>query len=300
MIKGFITAIILSISVVYVVSAYVGWQLTHPQRRALHTTPATAGLSYEDIEFPSRHDGIRLKGWLIKGNGNKQTIIFAHGYGRNRLQDDVPLLPLVQALVARDINVVMFDFRNSGESEGHITSVGFYEVDDLLGAVDFVESRSDVNHRITVYGFSMGASTAILAATKEPRIAAVIGDAPFADLHTYLCDNLSVWSNLPKVPFNYTILSVIPMLTGLKTEEVSPLQEMNKLGGRPLLLIHGEADVDIPASHSLVLQQRYANTQLVLVPKAGHVASFRTDRVEYFKAVAGFLQLIQLSHSSTH
>lgn len=36
-------------------------------------------------------------------------------------------------LVEHGMNVLLFDYRNSGESAGEMTSVGQYEVRDLLG-----------------------------------------------------------------------------------------------------------------------------------------------------------------------
>lgn len=287
--KWAVAGIVIAIISVYAVSGYIGWQLTHPLRQSLNSTPATMGLQYEEIEFISRYDKLPLKGWLIKGRDNRQTVIFAHGYGKNRLQDDL-LLPLAAALVDKGINIVLFDFRNSGESAGKLTSVGLFEVNDLLGAFDFVQSRSDISHNTSVCGFSMGAATAILAGAKEPRIASVIADSPFAKLDDYLSNNLYVWSGLPKIPFNYTILSIIPVITGLRPEAVSPIQEVNNLGGRPLLLIHGDSDIDIPIANSLNLQQTYSKAQLLCIPGAGHVGSFKTDKEKYLQAVIGFLQ----------
>lgn len=293
LIKWSVAVIVFAVVTVYAVSGFIVWQLTHPLRRPVSAVPATAGLQYEDIEFTSREDHLLLKGWLIKSEGNSQTVIFAHGYGKNRLQDNLPLLLFAAALVDKGINVVLFDFRNSGESAGDITSIGIYEVNDLLGAFDFVQSRPDISHNTSVCGFSMGAATSILAAAKEPRIAAVIADSPFADLSTYLSDNLTVWSDLPKIPFNHTIMSVIPLVTGLRPEVVSPLEEVNNLKGRPLLLIHGEADSDIPIANSIKLQQSYPNTQLLRIPGAGHVGSFGVDREKYLQTVIEFLQVNQ-------
>ncbi|MCE5286785.1 MAG: alpha/beta hydrolase [Pelosinus sp.] len=290
LLKWTIAAMVFVIITVYVISGIVYWKLTHPPRRTLTTVPAAAGLQYEDITFTSRGDSLALKGWLIKSQGNNQTVIFAHGYGRNRLQDDVPLLPLAAALVDKGINIIMFDFRNSGESAGDITSVGLYEVNDLLGAFDFVQSRPDLNHNTSVCGFSMGAATSIMAGAREAGIAKVIADAPFADLNTYLSDNLSVWSNLPKFPFNHTILSIIPAISGMRPEAISPLNEVSRLNGRPLLLIHGEADTDIPLANSLKIQQRYPQAKLLSVPGAVHVGSFRINREKYIQTMLEFLQ----------
>ena len=137
----------------------------------------------------------------------------------------------------------------------------------------------------------MGASTAIIAAARELRVAAVIADAPFADLSGYLADNLSVWSGLPRIPFNHAILTVLPLLTGIEPAGVSPLREVSGLGGRPLLLIHGEADADIPPTDSMALQNSYSNSQLLLVANAVHVGSFRASPESYLQTVTDFLHV---------
>jgi len=274
------------------ISGYVGWDLMHPARQKLDTTPEAAGLQYEEAKFTSRIDALNLKGWLIKAPANRQTILFAHGYGKNRLQNDVPLLPVVQVLVEQGYNVLMFDFRNCGESEGTLTSLGQYEVRDLLGAVDFVRGRPELSQKITLYGFSMGASVAIMAAAEEPFVSAVISDSPFADLKTYLEKNLTVWTNLPAVPFNQSILLIVPPLTGVTVEKVSPVQAVRKLDGRPLLLIHGDADIDVPLENSEMLQKAYPAAALVRMPGAKHVKSFSTDEKRYLTEVTAFLEKI--------
>lgn len=285
--------VLFAIMGVYGISGYVGWGLTHPQRKPITSSPAAAELQYKDVSFTSRVDGLKLKGWLILSPENRQTIIFAHGYGMNRLQEDVPLLPLVQVLISKGYNVLMFDFRNSGESEGQITSVGQFEVRDLLGAVDFIQSQRNLSSKIILYGFSMGAATAILAGAQEPTVAAVVADAPFADLESYLRRNLTVWTKLPEMPFNQTVLTMTTLITGLDAKQVSPMGEVNKLGNRPLLLIHGEADTDIPIENSELIQQKYPFAQLVRVPNAKHVQSFKVDSRRYSAEVMQFLDRVE-------
>jgi len=282
--------ITVAVTAIFGISGYVGWNLTHPVRENIDSSPGALGLSYEAVTFASRVDGFCLKGWLIKAPNNRQTIIFAHGYGKNRLQEDVPLLPIVQALVNKGYNVLMFDFRNSGESAGKLTSLGQYEVRDLLGAVDFVRSRQDLSQKIVLFGFSMGAAVAIMAGAQELTVAAVIADSPFADLKSYLTENLSLWTNLPPRPFNQTVLITTSLLTGINVDGVCPLKEIKNLGGRPLLLIHGEADTDIPVENSKLLQKEYPRANLVLIPGAKHVQAFKTDGKRYLREVISFLE----------
>lgn len=281
--------LMLAVITVFGISAHVGWNLTHPEREKVDISPDSIGLSYENVSFKSRGDGLNLKGWLIRSLGSNKTVIFAHGYGKNRLQKDVPALSIAHELVDKGYNVFMFDFRNSGESESHITSVGQYEVQDLLGAVDYIKAMPELNQEIVLFGFSMGASTSILAGAREPQVSAVIADAPFADLKSYLMKNLSVWTDLPSIPFNQSFLIIVPPLTGLKPETVSPIKEIKNFNGRPILLIHGEADTDIPIENSELLQKTYSKVKLLRVPGAEHVKSFETARDSYLQEVFNFL-----------
>ncbi len=288
--RGLTTLILLAVLAVGGISAYVSWSLTHPDRELLAATPKAYGLQYQEVAFTSRGDGIKLKGWLLPAKNSSHTLIFAHGYGKNRLQEDVPTLDLARELVKQGYNILLFDFRNSGTSDGDITSVGQFEVNDLLGAVDFIKAKGPGDQHVALLGFSMGASTGILAAARESKVEAVIADSPFADLTAYLEENLPVWSHLPAVPFNQAIMTLAPPVTGLEPSEVSPVREIGKIKG-PILLIHGDADRKIPLSNSEQLLQA-ANSpdkRLLVIKGADHVKGFATDRPKYLQETLGFL-----------
>lgn len=50
---------LLAVIGVFGISAYVGWNLTHPKRQQLDNTPAAVGLGYEDVSFKSRGEELR-------------------------------------------------------------------------------------------------------------------------------------------------------------------------------------------------------------------------------------------------
>ncbi len=189
----------------------VGLGLIHPEREPVTADPASRGLDYENVAFTSR-DGIRLEGWFLPAAGGvaPRTVVFAHGYGKNRLQDDVPALDVAAALVRAGFNVLMFDFRNSGSSGGDRTTVGQEEVQDLAAAVEWVRATYGPDQAVGLLGWSMGAVTAILTAGGAEPVQAVVADAPFADLRTYLEENLSHWTGLPEFPFNWLIRPCCP------------------------------------------------------------------------------------------
>lgn len=284
---GFIGLVILSVLGCMGISGYVGWNLTHPIRKPVVSNPSEFGLTYQDVNFSSREDNVKLSGWYIPAEKSKAIVIQAHGYGGSRTKEK-PSLPLTQALARQGISVLMFDFRASGESEGALVSVGDFEQRDLQGAFDYVKNLGYQN--IGIIGYSMGASTAAVVAANETEIKSVVLDSPFADLKDYLQVNMPIWTKLPNLPFTPLILREIPVMTGIKPENVSPLHEMKKFEKRPILFIAGDADDTIPMENSKKLWENVNNSedQLWVVPGAKHVGAYSVVPDQYLDKVTKF------------
>lgn len=281
--------VLVSVLVLFL-SVYVGWQLTHPEKKVVKDSPANYQLVYKDIELESQVDGTLLSGWQMEAKDPQGIIIFSHGYGMNRLQEELPALDLAKQLVEAGFHVFLFDYRNSGQSAGSLTSIGYYEQGDLLTFVHYARAHYP-ELPIGVIGFSMGAATAILAAGQDEAIRAVVADSSFSNLKEYLRDNLPYWSGLPHFPFTPVILTVMPVLTGIEVEQVSP-RDTIKDSGIPHLLIHGEADpaIHYQQSEELVQYAERDNVSLWLVPEAGHVGAYALFPKEYAQRVIQFFK----------
>lgn len=271
------------------ISLYVGWSLTHPDRKVLDDDPENYGLTYERLEVKSVLDQITLRAWLVEAEEPKGLVILAHGYRGNRLESALPALALTQDLVESGYHVSLFDFRNSGESEGSLTTVGYHEKYDLLSIVHFAKERYP-ELPVAVIGFSMGASTALVAAAEEPLIEAIVADSPFADLREYLEVNLPYWSNLPNFPFTFIIMHTLPVIMGIDVDQVSPRESVKQITA-PLLLIHGDGDRAIPYDNS---QEIYTNAvsdtvELWIPEGSGHVKGYADYPDEYKRRVLQFL-----------
>ncbi|MFL0199311.1 alpha/beta hydrolase [Exiguobacterium acetylicum] len=285
-IGGVIVIVTLAVIVVIGISGYVGSSLTQPEREALTTTPKKAeGLDYEDVTFRSYKDRTRLSGWWMPSEDAKLTVVFAHGYGKNREQEDVPIFPLFKKFHDAGYNVLTFDFRGSGESDGKRVTVGAKEQDDLLTAVRYAKSRS--SKPVVLYGISMGAATSLVTAPKADVIG-VIADSPFSDLENYLATNLPVWSGLPNFPFTPIILEITPPLTGLNPERVKPIEAVRRIE-YPILLIHGKDDDAIPVTESMKIQKAAPRSELYVTENGGHVQSYAHDRKAYEEKVMTYL-----------
>ena len=85
-------------------------------------------------------DGVRLAGWYIPaGNGmgpEGPTVILAHGYEANK-----STMLAHAALLHDEYNLVLFDFRNHGQSTGDETTQGALEQTDLREVVDWLDRR---------------------------------------------------------------------------------------------------------------------------------------------------------------
>lgn len=273
-------------------SLYVGWSLTHPDKEPVTASPADYGLEYDPVTFMSKDGQVRLSGWQIPPSEDKvnreTTLIFAHGYRQNRLNGNLETLSLVQTLSKEGFTILLFDFRNAGESEGDVTSIGYYEKQDLLGAVDFA-SQQHPQHTIGIIGFSMGAATAILAAAEDARIAAVVAESPFHDLRDYLKDHLSIWSGLPYFPFTPLILNLLPSVIDVDIDQVSPIRAVETVYPRPILFIHSTDDDKIPHTSSALMYQTHRDIfQYWEVEAAEHAKTYNMYPQEYVDRVIAF------------
>lgn len=267
------------------ISAHVGDQLTTPERETLTYTPKSLGLKYENVTIQSE-EGYDLYGWWIPHPTPRATIVFAHGYGKNREQNDLPLKELIPEFHEQGYNFMTFDFRASGISEGERVTVGVKEQEDLKAAIEYAKGRSD--GPIVLYGISMGAATA-LSTADDIEVAAVIADSPFSDLRAYLETNLPVWSDLPNFPFTPVIMTVTPWFTGLDADVVKPIEDIKKIDA-PIFLIHSKDDDAIPVAESERLAEEKEGIELWVTDNEGHIGSYRSFQDEYRQHIFEFLE----------
>lgn len=140
----------------------------YPQKAL--SSPAKFGLDFETIELVTS-DHLHLRGWWIPAKDSQKTIIFLHGYAGSMDPDLKYALAIHQA----GFNILMFDFRAHGRSEGNLTTIGALEVCDVQAAIDFALAHK--SEQVGLLGFSMGGRTALLTAAQgEKRISALISD----------------------------------------------------------------------------------------------------------------------------
>jgi pimeloyl-ACP methyl ester carboxylesterase len=153
----------------------------HSRRQPIVRTPQEYGMAFENVEFKST-DGLTIKGWFIPAPSGQteRVILLTHPMPMNRhgflaknqgfppmFKTDVDLLKTMHALHQAGYPVLAFDLRNHGESDGGITGNGLSEYQDVLGAVRYINSRSDLAvQQIGFVCFCMGAASTMTALSK--------------------------------------------------------------------------------------------------------------------------------------
>jgi len=250
-------------------------------------SPARYGLPFEEVEFKSR-DGITLRGWFIPAHQAKGTVIFCHGHAGS-MDPDLKYAPWFHS---SGFNVLMFDFRGHGRSEGDKISMGYFERFDLLGAVDYLRGRGIDN--IGVLGFSMGGAVAITTAAMEPSIKAVACDGAFAHLLEVLVRGIGVVNPaLRPIGFIAGPLALLfaSLRLGAWLPSADPIRWVAKISPRPILIIHGERDVFISTQAIKALYQAAGEPkELWIVPNAGHRNADELYPHEWKERVIGFFE----------
>ena len=108
------------------VSGYMGYSMTRQERKPLDKDPGDIGLAYEEVDFPDIDEELILRGWFLTNDGSDRVIVMVHGNEANRDDPSIGTLDIAGALVDHGYNVLMFDLRGCGESEGDMVSGGYH------------------------------------------------------------------------------------------------------------------------------------------------------------------------------
>ena len=250
---------------------------------ALSEYPALEA-AIEPVAFHSA-DGTRLAGWLATG-ARDEAVLLLHGYRCDRRE----VLPQADMLYEAGFTVLLFDFRNRGESGGEFVSLGYHEQKDVLAAIDHLQSRPGLGaFTIGLLGISQGGAAAILAAADSDDVRAVAAEATFRSVDSAVAQSFSHFVGLPAFPFAPITVWLAERRTGIDTGDIVPEQTVSELSPTPLLVMHGLDDATIsPADSEAIFAAAGEPKALWLIPGAGHGEGATTAPDEYRRRIVAF------------
>ncbi len=289
-----LAVILLGIIVILGISVYAEHKMVYPPREAITVTPKDIGIDYDEIRYQTT-DGLTIRGWFIPASTSANnpdihdTVILAHGYTHNRAQ----MNDYMKFLHARGFNVLSFDFRGNGESDGKYTTVGYDEQKDIDGAVTWLKANHPKEaNKIGILGISMGAATSILATAKNKNIDAIVADSPFSKLSNVVDSFFTIMVGLPPYPFSPLTIKIAELDTHAHIDEVVPVKYVADIAPRPILIIHSKVDKDILYEPNGVALYNAAGNpkQLWLTDGGGHVQNLSFAGKEYEERVNKFFE----------
>jgi pimeloyl-ACP methyl ester carboxylesterase len=248
-----------------------------------------AGIAVQEVQFRAT-DGVRLAGWLAIASAQAPTIILVHGFKGSRLD----MLPYARFLYKGGFNVLLYDSRGSGASAGWGITLGAREPDDVIGAVHYLEGRADLTRKhFGLLGISLGAGIALMAAAREPGIAATVADSAWVDESA----QIEHMGNISRAPFTLPLLpyepALVDMLIGAHLADGRPVAVIAHIAPRAVFLIHSADDhnttTPLAGEHQLYAAAGTPKQQWI-APSGGHVGAIKAHTVEYEQRVLAFFR----------
>jgi len=203
----------------------------------------------EEVTFPSGDN--TLYGYWVESSGSRPglAILYCHG-NKHNLDEYWDRVLLMHRL---GTNLLIFDYRGFGRSEGTSSEEGIYR--DADAALSFVHSRGFSSDSIVVIGYSLGNVPAIYLASERIKPRALISEAPFASSSSLTQGSLGL--DLP---------------AGWLTEGRFDNADRIKRISTPFMLIHGSADdfVRWRDNGRVIFENAHEPKKLILVEGGNH------------------------------
>ncbi|OGK34232.1 hypothetical protein A3I50_04630 [Candidatus Roizmanbacteria bacterium RIFCSPLOWO2_02_FULL_37_9] len=247
----------------------------------------------EEKVYFKNSKGDRLCGILLNPTGDKSKliVILAHGFSSNKNTKN--FVKLKDILVGKGISSFRFDFYGHDESDGLFENITITEaVDDILQAIDFLKEKGF--NKIALFGSSFGGISSILAASKTNDLQFLALKSPVSDykevqyrLHSkeeiedWKKNGLRIYEDDGrKMRLNYSFFKDFKYNNAYKAALKIKI---------PTLIVHGDADEEVPVSQSIKTSKIIQNCKLVLVKDSDHVYTKEEHAQQMLKALTEFI-----------
>lgn len=165
---------------------------------------------------------------------------------------------------------ILLEMRSHGESEGDVICLGYKEYLDTKAVVDYIKQNDKYKDSpIIVFGVSMGGATAINSIGEIEEIDGLISLSAYSSWEDVFYDNMimmeapEIYAKIQK-PFVklYTTFKY-----GFKSFNITPKNEIKKIGDRPALIMHSTEDSQVP----------YVNFQRIMKNAPEHVETWSRE-----------------------
>ena len=232
--------------------------------------PDSSYLKYQRLDIRSE-DGIKLAGWIILSDHDtlkSPWLLFCHGNASDiSFKDYISRYKLFTSL---GFNVLTFDYRGFGESEGTPSEAGLYK--DVTAGYKYLTISKHISpDRIIIYGHSLGTAVAIDLSTREPAAGLVV-EAGF--------------QSIPESA--HQLYPFLPMRLLVKNKFMS-IDKINRVS-IPILFIYSSEDERIPISDGMALYEKAMSPKSFLLIKGSHDSAPIDSRESFCNGLSSYLK----------
>ncbi len=274
-------------------SFYFAKTFISPHRVPIGNPPVNTNYKFENVTFKSP-DGLNLKGWYSKPDSLNIVIIFLHGYSANRLE----MLPRALMFKQHGYGALLFDSRACGESEGDEISLGYYEQNDLLGAIEFLK-KNQINE-FGLDGFSQGGATIIIASDKftDVNIRFAVLESTYSDLRTAIDNRYKKYLGIPGWLGGCLMIPFAEWMLNADIDNLKPSEKISNLKC-PVMLLSGSDDELTKVNETESLYNNAGSPkQLYIVKGAKHEDLYKFNPKIYEDNVMKFLTEMSFQNKS--
>lgn len=199
------------------------------------------------------------------------VVIYMHGNSSARVE----VLPQLSYLLSLGVAVFSFDFAGSGKSDGEYVSLGYYEREDLACVIAHLRATNVVS-TIALWGRSMGAATSLMFGDRDPSIACMILDSPFADLSKLAEELVEKGREQGIIVPTFVVSVALKMIqnsvkkqANVNIKQISPISHADKCF-IPALFVAGEHDDFIKKHHAEEIYEKYAGDKNLIIVEGDH------------------------------
>lgn len=289
--------------------------LMRRQPRPLETFSSNILPSFQLIGFNSLDEQTSLSGWFFPAVGQPiSTVILVHDNGANRLQFGLDMPALYEFLVNQHFNILSFDLRHAGKSEGQLSAYGYAEWEDVLAAIQYAKKYT-VTRDVLLYGFGSGVSSSLIAWSRLPEdseklspgldpviarlgfdrtyVRGVLLDTPCISPDDYIQAEFRHGNLLDRLIMQFTVPYAV-RLSASTSGQINLVTTLSQIQ-RPVFLAYSTADdwVGARSIEPLVRERLRLHPDTTAVYKdnqPGTVAGYLHDKEAYLAALRQYLE----------
>jgi uncharacterized protein len=249
--------------------------------------PADYGLQATLLDVTT-FDNLTLKGLYLKASPTKfkpLTIIYLHGIGGCKEH----FLPAAKGMVEQGFNVLAFDLRAHGLSDGDYCTFGDKEKRDVATYVDAL-LKLDSSQTIGVMGNSLGGAIALQSLAYDKRLQFGIIESTFNTLEKVVIEYGADFILIKSPWLAHHTLEKAAKIANFDPFSVKPCESAKAIT-QPMFMAHGDADEKIPYEFGLENFNNIASKdkEWTKIAEAGHYNIGRFAGQSYYKKMWAFL-----------